>query len=148
MRAVFLLTILLVAALYTTFAFTDLSFLSSTGRLGPGFFPRIIGSALVIACLGSLFVDIKQGRLRAEGSPFWLTIALVGLLSFALILMLNVLGGLLAMVLFLFGSLSLLNRGRLTQNALIALLLPLGIYALFDLWLNAAMPEGLIPFPV
>ncbi len=37
-----------------------------------------------------------------------------------------------------------LNRGHLVQEVAIAVLLPLGIYFLFDVWLNASM-EGRLP---
>ena len=43
MRLAFTAAILCLAVLYTYWAFADLSFLSSAGRLGPGFFPRIVG---------------------------------------------------------------------------------------------------------
>jgi hypothetical protein len=43
MRAGFLAGILLLAGSYTWIAFAELALLSSAGRLGPGFFPRIIG---------------------------------------------------------------------------------------------------------
>ena len=46
-------------------AFADLSFLSSTGRLGPGFFPRIIGLILIVACVLTLAGDVRERR--AEG---------------------------------------------------------------------------------
>ena len=60
LRAGFLLAILFLAAAYTYVAFTDLSYLSSAGRLGPGFMPRIIGVALVAMCLLSLYADRKH----------------------------------------------------------------------------------------
>jgi putative tricarboxylic transport membrane protein len=54
MRAGFILAVLFLAASYTFVAFRDLSYLSSAGRLGPGFFPRIIGASLVVLCVYSL----------------------------------------------------------------------------------------------
>jgi uncharacterized membrane protein YhaH (DUF805 family) len=148
MRTAYLLTILCAAALYTYSAFTDLDFLSSTGRLGPGFFPRLIGCALAAACLYSLVVDTRRRGSDAASSPFWQPVALIAVLSALLVVLLSVLGGLPAMIVFLLASLFMLNRGRPVQNAIISLLLPLGIYALFDLWLHASMPEGLVPLPI
>jgi hypothetical protein len=55
---------------------------------------------------------------------------------------LEALGGLLAMVAYLAASLWLLNRRRRLQNALVAALLPLAVYLLFRVWLNAALPRG------
>ena len=59
MRVGFTAAILCLAVLYTYWAFADLSFLSSTGRLGPGFFPRIVGILLIAACLLTLAGDLK-----------------------------------------------------------------------------------------
>ncbi len=53
MRLAFLLAILLASCFYTYVAFTDFSFLSRTGRLGPGFFPRLIGIGLIGFCLSA-----------------------------------------------------------------------------------------------
>jgi hypothetical protein len=51
------------------------------------------------------------------------------------------------MIAFMAATLALLNRGRHVQNALLALLLPIGFYLLFKVWLNAAMPRGMLPLP-
>ena len=47
MRIAFLVAVLAGAVFYTYVAFADLGFMTRTGRLGPGFFPRIIGLAMV-----------------------------------------------------------------------------------------------------
>ena len=52
------------------------------------------------------------------------------------------------MAVFLLVTLSILNRGHMSQNVSIAVLLPAGIYFLFDVWLNAAMPEGVLHLPI
>ena len=57
MRAGFLGALLLLAGGYSYVAFADLSYLSSAGRLGPGFFPRIIGVSLTALCAYSLYAD-------------------------------------------------------------------------------------------
>lgn len=150
MKAIFLIAVLCVALLYTYTAFAELTFLTMTGRLGPAFFPRIIGVLLLLSCLYNLFVlahQSGQDRSDDEGGDWRITGAIVGL-STAFVALLDVLGGLPAMVLFLLVALSLLNRGRLLQNLLISLLLPTGIYLLFDVWLEASMPKGLIPLPI
>jgi hypothetical protein len=150
MKAVFLVAVLCVSLLYTYTAFTELTFLTMTGRLGPAFFPRIIGVLLILSCLYNLFILARRGghdHSEAESGDWRVTIGIVGL-STAFVELLDVLGGLIAMVLFLFAALTLLNRGRLMQNLLISLLLPAGIHLLFDVWLKASMPRGLIPLPV
>lgn len=147
MRAGFLGAILLLAGGYSYVAFAELSYLSSAGRLGPGFFPRIIGVGLTVLCAWSLYADCIRGRSAEALSPFWRTLAVVAALSAAFVVALDLIGGLLSMIAFLAAALAFLNRGRPVQNVLLALLLPIGFYLLFKVWLNAAMPRGLLPLP-
>jgi hypothetical protein len=147
MRVGFLLALLAGAVFYTYLAFAELAFLSTTGRLGPGFFPRIIGVALIAACLLGVAQDIRRMRSDEVGSAYWPPVVAVALLSAAMIWLFALVGGTLAMALFLLAALSILNRERLAQNLAVAVVLPLGIYFLFDVWLNASMPEGRLPLP-
>lgn len=145
MRAGFLGALLLLAGGYTYVAFAELSYLSSAGRLGPGFFPRIIGASLTVLCAYSLYAD--RARSNAPLSEFWRTLAAVVGLSAGFVLALELLGGLLSMIAFMAASLALLNRGRHLQNAVLAVGLPVCFYLLFKVWLNAAMPRGILPLP-
>ncbi|SDL17999.1 Tripartite tricarboxylate transporter TctB family protein [Franzmannia pantelleriensis] len=61
----------------------------------------------------------------------------------ALILMLTHLGGLLSMVVFMLLLLSVMNPRMWTKNISYSLLLPLFLYLLFDVWLNASLPIGI-----
>ena len=142
MRAGFLLALLLVAGGYTWVAFAELDYLSSAGRLGPGFFPRIIGVTLLLFCAFSLY---KDSGFRERLSAHWRTTVMVAALSAAFIALLEPVGGLLAMVAFMGAVLPFLNRGRPLQNAILALVLPVCLYLLFKVWLNAALPRGLLP---
>jgi putative tricarboxylic transport membrane protein len=147
MRLAFTAAVLCLAVLYTYWAFADLSFLSSTGRLGPGFFPRIIGLILIVACLLTLAGDLK-GR-RAEGglSSFWRITLVVAALSGAFILLLEVLGGPLAMMVYMLATLSVLDPGRSMRNVAISVGFPLTLFPLFDRWLNASMPPDALGLP-
>jgi hypothetical protein len=150
MKAVFLVAVLCIAILYTYTAFTELTLLTMTGRLGPAFFPRIIGVLLILGCLYNLVLLAHRSdsdRSDSEGGDWRITAGVIAL-STGFVALLESLGGLIAMVLFLFVVLSLLNRGRLMQNLLISVLLPAGVHLLFDVWLKASMPKGLIPLPV
>lgn len=147
MRAGFVLALLFLGGSYSYLAFSGLPYLSQTGRLGPGFFPRVIGASLVLLCLYSLYADARLARSGETLSPFWRTAAVVALLTAVFVALLEVLGGLASMIVFMAASLALLNRGRHLQNALLAVLLPLFLYVLFKVWLNAAMPRGMIPLP-
>lgn len=144
LRAGFLLVVLFLAACYTYVAFADLNYLSSAGRLGPGFFPRIIGVSLVALCAFSLYADLKRFPAAEAMSPAWRSAALLALLSGVFVALLELLGGLLSMMAFMAAALWIFNRGRALQNALIAVLLPLGIYVVFEVWLKATMPRGLL----
>lgn len=149
MRAIFLLAVLCLASFYTYVAFADLSFLSSTGRLGPGFFPRLIGILLIATCVYSLLMQAGFRRPRNEQhvAGHWGTTAIVAGFSAGFVLLLEILGGLPAMILFMLGMLSLLNRGRILQNVVVSLLLPAALYLMFHVWLKASFPEGLISLP-
>lgn len=148
MRVAFSLVILCLALFYTYWAFAELSFLSSTGRLGPGFFPRIIGSALIVTCIYTIAVDYRRPGRENGLSDFWrITIVIAGL-SALFVALLNVLGGLLAMVVFMLAALFILNSGRPVQNVVVSLALPGAIFLLFDRWLNAAMPDGVVQLPL
>ena len=144
MRKSFIIAILCLAALYTYQAFNGLSFLSSTGRLGPGFFPRIIGIGLILACIAALAQEARQGSEPPRGSDYIRDTVVVGALTLAFVALLDILGGPIAMVAFMLASLLFLNRKRPVQNLTIALILPALIWLMFDYWLNAAMPEGMI----
>jgi len=145
-RAGFLAGVLLLAGGYTWAAFAELAWLSSAGRLGPGYFPRLIGAALVVLCAWSLADELRRGK-REPVSGFWRATAALALLSALFVAALDVLGGLLSMVAYMAAALAVLNRRRHWQNALLAVLLPLVLYLLFRVWLNAAVPRGLLlPF--
>jgi hypothetical protein len=145
MRAGFQLGVLAFAGLYSYYAFTELSWLSSAGRIGPAFFPRIVGLALVALSAWSLAAEWRAPEERVAGA--WRAAALLALLSGLFVAALDVLGGLLSMIAFMVAALAVFNRGRWLQNAALALLLPAGLYVLFKVWLNAGVPRGLIlPF--
>lgn len=145
MRAGFLAGVLLLAGGYTWLAFAELAWLSSAGRLGPAFFPRFIGVALVLLCAWSLAGELRR-REPEPLSEFWRATAVLALMSGLFVAALDVLGGLASMIAYMAAVLAYLNRRRTLQNALLAVLLPLAIYLLFRVWLNAAVPRGLLPF--
>jgi putative tricarboxylic transport membrane protein len=147
MRLAFTAAILCLAVFYTYWAFADLSFLSSTGRLGPGFFPRIVGLLLIVACVLTLAGDLKERRDEGGLSSFWRIALIVAVLSGVFILLLEVLGGPLAMVLYMLAMLSLLNPGRSVQNIAISIGFPLALFLLFDRWLNASIPPDALGLP-
>ncbi|WP_029029808.1 tripartite tricarboxylate transporter TctB family protein [Salinarimonas rosea] len=148
MRIAFLVAVLAGAVFYTYVAFADLGFMTRTGRLGPGFFPRIIGLAMVAIAIW-IIADHLRGRDRGAATPGrWSDVASLTGLALGYAVLLWLLGGFLASVVFLLAALSMLNPGRPLQNGALALVLPLAVYLLFDVLLNASMPPGLVPFPI
>jgi hypothetical protein len=144
MRVAFTAAILCIAVFYTYWAFAELNFLSSAGRLGPGFFPRIIGVALIATCLLTLAGDRRKREDDGTLSSFWGITLVVAALSGVFILVLDLLGGPLAMVLYMLVTLSVLNRGRMLQNVAVSIGFPIALFLLFDVWLNASMPQGVL----
>lgn len=147
MRLAFTAAILCLAVFYTYWAFADLSFLSSTGRLGPGFFPRIVGLLLIVACILTLVGDLKERQDDGALSSFWRITVIVAALSGAFILLLQILGGPLAMVVYMLATLSVLNPGRSMQNVAISIGFPVALFLLFDRWLNASIPQDSLGLP-
>ena len=72
--------------------------------------------------------------------------AVVAALSGAFVLLLEILGGPLAMVVYMLAT-SVLNPGRSIQNVAISVGLPLALFLLFDRWLNASMPPDALGLP-
>lgn len=147
LRAGFLLAILFLAGFYTYVAFAELNYLSSTGRLGPGFMPRIIGVSLMAMCVLSLDADLKHDAAAEALSPVWRAAAVLALLSGVFVALLELIGGLLSMIVFMAAALWVLNRGRYLQNALVAVLLPVMTHVVFVVWLKASLPRGVLPLP-
>lgn len=148
MRLTFLVVLLLLSALYAAFAFGDLNFVSARGRIGPGFFPQITATLLVAITLYSTIHELRHRRQHEHLSADWRTAASVVAMVVLLILASHWLGALPGMVIFMLVSLSLLNRGRHVTNLLVGILLPAGLFFLFRVWLNAALPPGIFGSPL
>jgi len=161
-KRLFLLVMLIGSALYTAVAF-DLQWTTTAGRIGPGFFPRIIGVLLVITA-GSALISELTGRTAESQGPqeqdpqgqdaadqpakIGDTLLMIGLII-AFVPLLLYLGALIGMVLFTLITLFLFNRGRPLLNVLLGVLFPLALFLLFDRGLNATLPPGafeLVPF--
>ena len=134
---------LVYAIAYTLLAF-GLPMMVESDQIGPGFFPRILGAMLIATSLYTLVRDFREPAEDDASSDYWGTVALVTALMVAFVAMLSVLGALVAMVLFMFVTLYVLNRGGMITNVLLSILLPVSLYLLFDVWLNTTLPRGII----
>lgn len=144
MRLFFYLLILIVAISYTYSAFFDLTFLTNRGRMGPGFFPRILGVTTIVAMLLLILTDAKKGTLFSgtQDSQYQDAAVLIGLsLTFGLVLM--ALGYVIAIPAYIGATLFYFNRGKYVTNIVVMVTVPVLIHFLFGGLLNAALPHGL-----
>lgn len=149
MRLAFLLVVLAGAIFYSYIAFVDLSFMTRSGRLGPGFFPRIVGVIAMVFIAWSVFDAMRDRASDDAGgaNSAWSDALLLMALAVGYAVLLRLFGGFVATVIYLAVALSILNRGRYLQNAILAIAVPSGVYLLFDRLLNANMPPALFDLP-
>ena len=157
-RALFFAVLLVVMAIYTQMAF-DLEWYTAAGRIGPGFFPRIIGILSLAIVLWGLVRSLLPGAVDDEDEvvgedeageadlgkhPIPLMLVLAAAVVFLLIFFVP-LGAIVGSALFLLAVLFLLNRKQPVVNVVIALALPVLVYLLFQTALNAGLPAGILP---
>lgn len=149
MRRVFLVVLLAGAIYYSYVAFVDLNFLTRTGRPGPGFFPRLIGVMAILITLWTLVEDLRKSEAaRVRTNPqAWKDVVVLMALAVSYAVLLRLFGGFIATVIFLGMTLMILNRAEPVKNLFLALVIPGGVYLLFDRGLNANMPPALYPLP-
>ncbi len=156
-RTAFFGVVLVVLVVYTEMAF-QMEWTTQAGRIGPGFFPRVVGTLSVLITLGALVNSLRpgvdedddegfeeeevgEGDLGRHPIPLIFAVAATAVLLFTL----TSLGAIISSAVFLFGMLWYLNRGRWVTNILLSILVPLGLYLLFQTALNAGLPPGLLP---
>lgn len=144
-QEVFLGILLVVFAVYLQLAL-GMEWRTAAGRIGPGFFPRIVGGAGLVLTLAALVRSVRRGAPQAEPDRHPRTLAVVVAACAALVATFTVLGAVVAGALFLLGCLWLLDRAHPVRNAVLGLGVPLGLYLLFDTVLNAGLPAGVLPF--
>jgi putative tricarboxylic transport membrane protein len=157
-RTLFFAVLLVVMAVYTQMAF-DLEWYTAAGRIGPGFFPRIIGILSLAIVVWGLVRSLLPGAVDDEDEvvgedeageadlgkhPVPLLLVLAASTVFLLIFFVP-LGAIVGSALFLLAVLFLLNRKQPVVNVVIALVLPVLVYLLFQTALNAGLPAGILP---
>lgn len=156
-RILFLSVLLLIEAVYAEMAF-DLEWRTVAGRIGPGFFPRILGGLAILLTVLALVHSLRSGADDEEdvvgaeeeageadlGRHPLVMLVVVGA-SFALMALFTPLGAIAGCALYLAALLFFLNRGRPWLNVALSLALPVGVYLLFQSLLNAGLPEGILP---
>ncbi|KGK78987.1 tripartite tricarboxylate transporter TctB family protein [Thalassobacter stenotrophicus] len=148
MRVAFFVVLLAGAIFYSYVAYADLNFLTRTGRPGPGFFPRLIGTAAIIFTLWTLVEELRKAERERTDPSKWKDVLILMGLACSYAVLLKLFGGFVATVIFLGATLMLLNRAQPIKNVLVATLVPSGVYLLFDRVLNANMPPALFELPI
>jgi len=157
-RSLFFMVLLVVMAIYTQMAF-DLEWRTVAGRIGPGFFPRIIGGLALAITLWALVTSLRPGAVDDEDEVIGgedeageadlgkhpIPLILVVLASAVLLVLFTSLGMIITSALFLAATLFLLNRGRTITNVAVSLGVPILTYLLFQTLLNAGLPDGILP---
>lgn len=147
MRIAFLFFVLAASIYYTYVAFVDLPFLTRSGRLGPGFFPRLVGVSLMMFTIWVLVDALREGREPEIDGSSWGDVLKLMALGLGYAVLLRLLGGFPATVIYLGLVLFFINPGRHLQNAILTVVIPSAIFLLFDRLLNANMPPALLELP-
>lgn len=152
--ALFYAVLLLVMAFYTYTAF-QMDWMTDGGRIGPGFFPRIIGVLAAVISLAAVVKSLRRpvedmhqgedsGTSAARHHPAAMTLlVLAGFVAFVLVL--STLGAIPTSAIFLFAMLSYFNRGRWVANTVLSVVSAVCLYLLFQTLLNAGLPAGILP---
>lgn len=154
-KLVFFLVLLLALLTYTQMAF-QLEWVTKAGRIGPGFFPRIIGTLATLLTAWALvqawrnpadaadgFEEEDQGEADLGRHPLAMLFVIVAAAVFLLTFV--PLGAIVSGALFCFIVLAYLNRGQWIVNAILAIAVSVGMYLLFQTALNAGLPAGILP---
>ncbi|WP_179379060.1 tripartite tricarboxylate transporter TctB family protein [Jannaschia marina] len=168
MKTGFAAALLVLAICYTVYGLATLSLFTQSGRPAAGFFPLLVGLALIVSCGVNLWGDLRDRR-AAGGGPVHRadptaegTAEAMGLDTHALdggpeygrdvaitfgylcvfVAALKIAGALPAMIFFMLAFLFTFNRGHPVGNLIYSLALPGFLYLLFKVLLNASLPIG------
>ena len=134
---------LFVLSLYVFFESWRLG-LGTYFRPGPGFFPFYSGLLLGALALILTFRAFRGAPERAEAWGEWIPMLLVSLAMLGFALLLNRLGFLLTAFVFIWFLLQVVERRDWIVSLGAAALTALGSYAIFQLWLRAQLPAGIL----
>jgi len=135
------------AVLSIVYLVTSLQYpMDTAAQPGPGFYPFIVAILWLLSSLGLAL----ESRARAEGDKvswprgagFWRLIAIVGALLFYIIL-LPVLGHVIVGAVVILVALQAMGGLTRTVRIVLAVLLTLGSYYLFDVLLDVPLPRGI-----
>lgn len=157
-KLAFLGVLLLVFAFYTEMAM-GMEWRTTAGRIGPGFFPRILGvtaiAVIVIAAVREIVSrpndetagEVEAAEEAAEPDLGRHPLAVISFIVAAAVFvgLLGVLGAALAGVLFLGVTLWFLDREHHVRAVILAVAVPILLYLALQTGLNVGLPEGILP---
>ena len=169
MKKWFAASLLVLAVGYTIYGLDTLTLMTASGRPAAGFFPLLIGVLLIVSCAINLWSDIREwmnerqsgvrplhqadpeAEARADalgvdahaidgGPEYGRDVFIVFAYLCGFVAMMNVVGALFAMILFMLAFLFTFNRGHILGNLIYSIALPGALYGLFRILLNASLP--------
>ncbi len=140
----------LVGAVYTVTALL-LPEMRMGDRLGPKIFPLVVGIGSILAGLVLILGDRKPGKQSKkadfgfiEHKDIWLKILLTTVVGIVYGLVMDTLGFLIPTTLFMIFITTLINKGRLVQNAILSLAFSVITYGVFAVALQLSLPRGFL----
>ncbi len=157
-KLAFLGVLLIAFAVYTQMAM-GMEWRTAAGRIGPGYFPRILGvtalAVIVIAAVREIFSrpddeDVSEAEAAEEAAEPDLGRHPVALVAFIVaaavfVALLGVFGAALAGVLFLGVTLWFLDREHHVRAVIIAIAVPVLLYLALQTGLDVGLPQGILP---
>jgi len=158
-KLAFLGVILLAFAFYTEQAM-GMEWRTAAGRIGPGFFPRILGGVAMAVTVAALITEflakpkedkkvdaVEAAEEAAEPDLGRHPITLVAFVLAAAVFvgLFGVLGAALSGILFLAATLWFLDPEHRVRSVIIAVSVPVLLYLAFQTGLNVGLPQGILP---
>jgi len=120
-------------------------------QVGPKLFPYIVGLAAVIAGAALFIQDKRPGKASKKAEfgfvkdkDLWIKILLTTVVGIVYGLVMDKLGFLIPTTLFMLFISTLINKGRLVQNLILALTFAVICYGVFGVALKLSLPRGFI----
>lgn len=157
-KLAFLGVLLLAFAFYTEQAM-GMEWRTQAGRIGPGFFPRILGGTAIAVTVLALITEFlsKPKEKKADAveaaeeaaepdlGRHPLTLAAFVVAAAVFVGVFGVLGAALSGILFLAATLWFLDREHHVRAMIIAVTVPVLLYLAFQTGLNVGLPQGILP---